>query len=83
MQFNFGFTYNGVRYGWSKKQLYRLPFNKGFRNYNLKLIKPVIIGSTTCYNLQRNKVTISRVKILTEKVDWKVLVEVKSDYCPF
>ena len=82
MQFKHGFIYMGVRYGWNKKQLYRLPFSRNLRNYDLKLIKPILIGSTTCYNLQRNKVTINRIEKLTTKVDWNIEFLDVAD-CPF
>jgi hypothetical protein len=82
MQFKYGLIYMGVQYGWHKKQLYRLPFTRNNRSYNLKLINPIVIGSTTCYNLQRNKVTIKRIETLTTKIDW--FVEVVTEIpCPF
>lgn len=82
MQFKYGLIYMGVQYGWYKKQLYRLPFTRNKRSYNLKLINPIVIGSTTCYNLQRNKITIKRIEDLTTKIDWFVET-VTENYCPF
>ncbi len=82
INFNYGFTFNEVNYGWHKKQLYRLPFNRKNRSYGVKIITPVLIGSTVCFNVQRNKVTINRLKEITKKVDWKI-EEIKSDDCPF
>jgi hypothetical protein len=82
MQFNYGFEYMGVRYGWNKKQLYRLPFIRNKRSFNLLLVKPFVIGSTTVYNIQRTKVTINRLKKLTKDVSWELeLVSVVD--CPF
>jgi len=82
MQFNYGFEYKNVKYGWNQKQLYRLPFYNSKRTYQLKLIKPIVIGSTTCYNIQRNKITINRLKTLTEKVNWVVDYPTEN-ICPF
>jgi len=82
MQFNYGFIYHGVRYGWNKKQLYRLPFERNNRTFQLKKIDPIIIGCTTCYNIQRNKLTINRIKHLTTSVDWYI-EEKKENFCPF
>lgn len=82
MKFNYGFEYMGVRYGWSKKQLYRLPFIRSNRSYDLKLISPIVIGSTTVYNVQRNKITINRIKSFTKTVNWDVEVLEIPD-CPF
>lgn len=82
MKFSYGLNYLGVRYGWKDKELYRLPFERNNKTFGLKFIKPVFIGSTKCYNLQRNKITINRLKILTEKVDWDLEI-VKDKDCPF
>ena len=82
MEFKYGFEYLGVRYGWNKKQLYRLPFISNNRSFDLKEIKPILIGSTTVYNIQRNKLTINKLKQRTESVDWYVKI-LKLEDCPF
>lgn len=82
MNFRYGFEYLGVRYGWSKKQLYRLPFIRNNRSYDLKLIHELVIGSTTVYNIQRRKLTINKIKAITIKVDWKAEV-IEEQICPF
>lgn len=82
MEFKHGFEYMGVRYGWKDKKLYRLPFIRNLRSFNLKEIKPIIIGSTTCYNIQRNKKTINNLKKITKPVDWFVETYKTQDY-PF
>lgn len=82
MEFSYGFEYLGVKYGWYKKDLYRLPFESKLRYYGLKLIKPIYIGSTMCYNLQRKKITLKRIKLLTEKVNYNVEI-VKDNDVPF
>ena len=82
MEFKFGFIYMGIKYAWKNKKLYRLPHTKNKRSYQLKEIKPICIGSTLCYNLQRNKVTIKRIEDLTTKIDWFVKIVTESP-CPF
>ena len=82
MEFNYGLTYDRTMYGWKDKQLYRLPFIRNNRAYGLKLIKPVMVKSTICYNLQRKKITINRIKLMTEKID--IVIEIVKDKdCPF
>jgi len=81
MEFKFGFVYNDVKYGWYKKDLYKLPYTKDKRSYSFKMIKPIIIGSTTVYNIQRNKLTINNLKNRTIKISWNItLIE---DKLPF
>lgn len=82
MKFKYGFEYLGVRYGWKNKKLYRLPFERCLKSYGLKEINPIIIGSTTCYNIQRHKLTINKIKRITTNVDWSVSVLSEID-CPF
>ena len=72
----------GVRYAWKKKKLYKLPYSKDKRNYSLKKIEPILIGSTLCYNLQRTKVTINKIKKITTEVDWIIEDIIEKEY-PF
>jgi hypothetical protein len=72
MEFKFGFIYNDVKYGWYKKDLYKLPYTKDKRSYSFKIIKPIIIGCTTVYNIQRNKLTINNLKKRTLNVKWNI-----------
>lgn len=81
--FKFGFEYKGVRYGWHKKNLYRLPFvSSNNKNYDLKVIYPFVIGSTLCYNIQRDKLTINRLKGMTVATNWEHELIIEDD-CPF
>ncbi len=80
MNFKYGFLYQGVKYGWFKKDLYRLPFTKGKRSYGLKKIHPVRLGKV--YNLQRGQKTIAQMQLMTIPVDWKVIIHSGKD-CPF
>ena len=82
MQFEYGFIYNDVKYGWYKKELYRLPFTRLKRSHGILKIEQRIMNVTPYYIVQRNKLTLKRVEGLTTKVDWKVDV-IKSKDCPF
>lgn len=79
MQFEFGFIYKEVRYGWKEKQLYRLPFEKNKRTYGLLIIPQYVFKSTQVYNVQKTKLTINRLKNLTKKVNWNVDIVEHSD----
>ena len=83
MKFFFGFTLDDVvYYGWHDKKLYRLPFTRLGREYGLKEIKP--FQKVAVYNIQKNQMTIGKLKLLTKKFDVpKEIVIVKSDDCPF
>ena len=83
MDFQFGFEFSGVRYGWKDKKLYRLPCVIGKRSYSLKEIKPVMVGVTKCYNVQKNKITQNKLKLLTKKVKWTVAIVEENQDCPF
>ena len=82
MEFLYGFEYKGVRYGWSNKTLYRLPYVKNKRSYGFKEIPYYVFKSTRVYNIQRNKLTINRLETLTKKVNW-IHEEVKHPDVPF
>jgi hypothetical protein len=82
MIFKYGFEYVGIRYGWNNKKLYRLPYFKNKRAYQLLEIKPIIIGKTIVYNVQRNKITINKLKQRTVKIDWSITV-IQDQICPF
>lgn len=82
MIFKYGFEYVGIRYGWNNKKLYRLPYFKNKRAFQLLEIKPFLIGKITVYNIQRNKLTINKLKQRTVKIDWNIEV-ISDQICPF
>jgi hypothetical protein len=80
--FKYGFTYKYVQYGWYDKKLYRLPHVKNNRSYALKVIPFYVFKSTIVYNIQRTKLTINRLKMITNNIDIKAHV-IGKDICPF
>jgi len=80
--YNFGFEYKGVRYAWKDKKLFRLPYIKNNRSYGFKEIPFYCFKSTIVYNIQRTKLTINRLKELTEKIKWTHDFIIDDD-CPF
>ncbi len=82
MKFNYGISIGGIRYGWNKKELYRLPFNKGTKSFSLRKLKEIDIGRKTGYLLDQKKYTLSQLEEITNLVDWEVN-RLKSPDCPF
>ena len=80
--FKTGFTYKNVKYGWNNKKLYRFPYLKNKRSYALKEIPFYVFKSTIVYNIQRAKLTINRLKFLTEHIDFKIEI-IEDNNCPF
>ena len=82
MVFNFGFIYKGVRYGWKDKKLYRLPFERNLKTFGLLEVPAYVFKTTTVYNVQRTKLTINRLKLMTENVNWQIN-QISSSDVPF
>lgn len=82
MEFKYGFIYKGVRYGWKDKNLYRLPFERNKRTFGLKQIPQYVFKSTQVYNIQRDKLTILKLKERTVNVNWTV-EEIEDNEIPF
>ena len=82
IEFRYGFIYKGVRYAWKDKKLYRLPFKRGLRTFGLKEIPQYVFKTTCVCNIQRDKITINKLKERTRKVLWNVLVHI-DDEMPF
>ena len=80
--YRFGLSYKGVIYGWKNKKLYRLPYTKNKRSYNLKEVPFYVFKSTTVCNLQRDKVTFNKLKFLTEEINMEV-ESFEEDFLPF
>jgi hypothetical protein len=72
MNFSFGFEFDGIRYGWHKRSLYRLPHEKSGKTFALRKIMAGRIGVTTVYSIGGKKRTIGNLKTITVKVDWSV-----------
>jgi hypothetical protein len=80
--FKYGFMYKEVQYGWNNKKLYRLPYMKNNKSYGFKEIPFYCFKTTIIYNVQRTKLTINRLKIITTPIDVKIEIIESSD-CPF
>jgi hypothetical protein len=75
--YKYGFEYKGVLYGWKNKKLFRLPYTKDKRSYSLKEIPFYCYKSTLVANIQRNKLTLNRIKTLTKEIN----IEINSYIC--
>lgn len=82
IEYRYGFEYKGVRHAWKNKKLYRLPFTRKSRTFGLKEIPCYCFKATIVYNVQRDKLTILKLKERTKSVCWSVEVVVE-DGCPF
>ncbi len=82
IEFKYGFIYKNVRYAWRDKKLFRLPFQRNLRSFRLKEIPQYVFKSTQVYNIQRDKMTILKLKKRTQKVYWTIEV-FHSDEIPF
>lgn len=80
--YKYGFYYKEVPYGWKYKKLYKLPYTKNKRSYSLKEIKPLVFKSTIVYNIQKDKLTLNRLKTITKQIDFKIIKIVENEY-PF
>lgn len=80
--YKYGLKYKGVLYGWKDKKLYKLPYTKNGRSYGIKIVPFYVFKSTTVCNLQRDKVTIKKLKSLTKEINIK-LESYESDDLPF
>jgi hypothetical protein len=80
--YKYGFEYKGVLYAWKDKKLFKLPYTKNKRSYNLKEIKPNVFKSTIVYNIQRTKLTINRLKTFTKEINIEIET-FNENSCPF
>lgn len=80
--YKFGFEYKGVIYGWKFKKLYKLPYTKGLRSYQLKEIPMHCPKSTALYNIQRDKFSLKQLKEKTIEINVSIISLIDYD-CPF
>ena len=78
-----GIEIGGLRYGWLKKKLFRLPYSRNNRYYYLKEITPKNYNGKIYYILNRQIKSISVLKTLTKDVYWELDIPKKSEDCPF
>lgn len=71
IQYNYGFEYKEVRYVWKDKKLFRLPYCKNNKTYGFIEVPKYCFKTTIVYNIQRTKLTINKLKLLTKKVNWE------------
>jgi len=71
--YRWGFIYKDVKYGWKNKKLYKLPYVKNKRSYALKEIPINCFKSTLVANIQREKLTINKLKELTFEINCNII----------
>ncbi len=82
--FKYGFEYKGFKYGWLKKELYRLPSQKHRRHYGLRKLPIIKVGNKDGYRVVRDRFTIDQLMNLTERIDYRHVVNgAGSDDCPY
>lgn len=85
IKFKYGFDYKGIKYGWNKKKLFRLPtFTNAKRSLTLKELSTIDIRNKKGYRVARDKKTIDQLMEITERIDYVYEVCGKgSEYCPW
>ena len=69
---NKGFEYQGKQYLWRNKELYRLPFERNLRYYQLKKVAK---WGNRGYVLGSNRKSFGQLKKMTADVPWCFPVE--------
>lgn len=84
-KFKYGFDYGGIRYGWNKKKLFRLPtFTESKKSLPLKELNLIDVGNKKGYRVSGDRKTIDQLMEITERIDYTYEVSGNgSDDCPF
>ena len=72
INFKYGITYNNITYGWSNKDLYRLPQMIGKRYYPLKKLKKTCVGVSVGYRLSNDKKSMNQLQSMTIFINQKI-----------
>lgn len=68
-----GFEVQGVKYGWKKGKLYRLPYLNGVRFYPLKEVESMSFSNGSLYYLiRRTRFSTGKLLAITQDVDWEI-----------
>jgi hypothetical protein len=68
-----GFEIDGVRFGWKKGKLYRLPYKNGVRYYPMKEVECASLKrGSLFYLIRRERFTTSKLLSITKDVDWEI-----------
>jgi hypothetical protein len=68
-----GFEIEGVKYGWKKGKLYRLPYANGNRFYPLKEVEIMTFpNGSIFYLIRRSRFSTGKLLALTKDVNWEV-----------
>lgn len=80
--YKYGFKYKDIIYGWKDKKLYKLPYTKNNRSYELREVPSYVFKTTTLFNVQRDKLSLKNLKARTEIINICLETWLESD-CPF
>lgn len=84
IKFNYGIIYKGIKYGWYKKELYRLPYTNSVKYwYALKKLTLILIGTKLGYRLSGDKLTLDKLEELTHEINYTHDDLSDIEDCPF
>jgi hypothetical protein len=76
--FKYGFTYQGIPYGWSKKQLYRLPYSKEQKHYKYEKQELIKVGNRFGYLVARDRKSMKQLEKMTEEINYTYKYYIKT-----
>ncbi|MFH2032062.1 MAG: hypothetical protein ABIJ40_15815 [Bacteroidota bacterium] len=68
-KYKYGFIYNGILYGWHKKELYKLSQTVNKRSYSEKKLNQILIGNKVGYRVGKDQKTIDQLAELTHYIN--------------
>lgn len=71
-----------MKYGWYKKELYRLPSIINLRSYSFKKVPQILVGNKIGYRLMKKKYTLEQLSILTIPI-YEIKIKNNFENLPF
>ncbi len=82
LRFTAGFTYRGLRFAFYNKELYRLPYTNGQRQYPARILPVIKVGNALGYRCALEKLSGNKITALLKPVDWKITLMTNANIMP-
>jgi hypothetical protein len=80
--YSFGFTFDGILFCWKKKELYRMPYSRGNRNYKKRKLSFHKSGGSYGYSICGKPKSMTNLEDITTNIHHKEVELIAGD-CPF
>ena len=74
--YKFGFVFDNITFCWKSKKLYRMPYVKNKRSYEIRQLKLQKVGNSFGYWICGNFKSLTNLREITKVINYELMVTI-------